>query len=69
MRKIGEGVYMNHLTLTVKNLYSEGNEKLWNVIANLTQHQLMDIIMQLDEVKDYELIQFLYDNLEYCAEV
>ena len=60
---------MNHLALTIKNLYSEGNEKLWNVISDLTQNQLMDVIMQLDEVKDYELINFLYDNLEYCAEV
>ena len=69
MRKIGEGVYMDHLTSTIKNLYSEGNEKLWNVISSITQNQLMYVIMQLDEVKDYELIQFLYDNLEYCAEV
>lgn len=60
---------MNHLTLTIKNLYANGNEKLWNVISSLTQNQLMDVIMQLDEVKDYELIDFLYNNLEYCVEV
>lgn len=58
-----------NLTLTIKNLYSEGNETLWNVISSLTQHQLMDVIMQLDEVKDYELVNFLYSNLEYCVEV
>jgi len=60
---------MNHLAQTIKNLYADGNEKLWNVISDLTQNQLMDVILQLDEVKDYELVNFLYDNLEYCAEV
>lgn len=60
---------MEHLVQTIKNLYAEGNEKLWNVVSQLTQNQLMDVILQLDEVKDYELVNFLYDALNYCQEV
>lgn len=60
---------MNHLVQTIKNLYIDGNEKLYNVISHLTQNQLMDVILQLDEVKDYELVEFLYGMLDYCEEV